>query len=188
MNNNLKLIILTILVIILLAFVYILKTDKEIKEGEGCGDACSATSTPIKNGWKEFKDATSSVSFMYPETLGTEYIRAVDWPPALQVIHEKYSCNIGGNEIDRAGRTDEIEIAGMKYCVTTLDEGAAGSIYSQYAYAFSVESDTYILTFTTRQPQCGNFDEDKMKECEKEINSFNVNTLISGIVQTMKKI
>ena len=72
------------------------------------------------------------------------------------------------------------------YCVTKVSEGAAGSIYTQYAYAFPKNSKVVILTFSLRFPQCGNYSEPEKNECEGERETFDVDSIIDRIAQTLK--
>ncbi len=109
--------------------------------------------------------------------LTTTYITAVDWPPALSAVEGEYSCTEAGEETARAGKTERRIINGQEYCRTVVTEGAAGSIYSQYAYVFERDGETFSMTFSTRAPQCGNYDEAQRLECEAELNSFDVDEI-----------
>ena len=150
------------------------------------GDNTSASSTDTSiSGWKTFTDNSTGVSFQYPEKLGTTYIDASDWPPKVQVMSGSFSCTTAGNTGDRAGQTMEKTINGTQYCVTTVSEGAAGSIYNQYAYAFEKAGEMAILTFTLRLPQCANYPEPKMSECNAERQSFNIDTIVDSIAKSL---
>lgn len=121
------------------------------------------------------------LNFVYPEELNTDYIEVVDWPPMSQVVDEPYSCIEAGNETDRAGRTEEQMINDNQYCVTILTEGAAGSVYRQYAYAFAHHDQTIYLTFSLRYPQCRNYEEEQRNACENEQTSFDQGILIDEV-------
>jgi hypothetical protein len=186
MTNQTK-IISIVLVIAILIFGYLSFARKVNSNSEVTTATNTNVQTEVRPGWVEFRDATNSVSFMYPQELGTNYIQTVDWPPQLQVLDQPYSCTSAGSVNARAGETKEQTIAGMRYCITTESEGAAGTIYTMYAYAFPVEAQTYVLAFSTRAPQCGNYDEDKANECQSEKDKFDINTIVTGMVQSMKK-
>ncbi len=137
--------------------------------------------------WKTYTDSVSKISFKYPEKLDTKYITLVDWPPAVNLEKGKITCLEAGEEEERAGKTEEIKINGNVYCLTTVLGAAAGSMYTEYAYAKALASgDTAILTFSTRQPQCANYDEPKKSECEAERNSFDINQLINSILVSIE--
>lgn len=114
-----------------------------------------------------------------------KYIFPVDWPPQSEVIDEPFSCLAAGEETARAGRTEPRTIAGRQFCVTRVTEGAAGSIYTMYAYAFPREGGTEILTFSVRFSQCGNYGEPQKTECETERATFDVDRLVDNFVQSV---
>ncbi|MEJ0001852.1 MAG: hypothetical protein WDN09_01550 [bacterium] len=135
-----------------------------------------------------WKTSTSGgVTFKYPEKLATTYIQTVDWPPKVQAvtgITGSLSCNDAGEQDAPAGKTGTKTINGHTYCVTTEAEGAAGSTYTQYAYAWQEGDKTLYFTFTLRAPQCANYDEPKASECQKEKDTFALDPLIDAVIQT----
>ncbi len=128
--------------------------------------------------------SSSSYSFQYPASLGTTYVQALDWPPQVAVWDEAYSCLEAGDETARAGRTEAIRVGTHQYCRTMISEGAAGSIYIQYAYAFAHEDKTVIFSFSTRAPQCPNYDEPQKSACEEERAALDIDSLIDRIAET----
>src|SRR5206468_3030165 len=81
---------------------------------------------------QDWKTASSAgITFSYPEKLSTTYMHAVDWPPKVAVSSTPFSCTEAGTETARAGKTEKVTVAGHTYCVTSLVEGAAGSMYTQ---------------------------------------------------------
>lgn len=124
--------------------------------------------------------------FKYPETLPTTYITAVDWPPDIFLNEEGYECTEAGSTTDRAGRTETRTINGREYCVTEVEEGAAGSVYTQYAYMTTSGEETFTLTFSTRSVQCGNYDEIERLACERERAGFSLDTLVEQMVATVQ--
>lgn len=144
------------------------------------------TCPAVNNLWGTFTDGERKLSFQYPRELAAQYIDALDWPPQVQVLNEPFSCTEAGDESARAGGTKKITIEGREYCVTKVTEGAAGSIYTQYAYAFSVGEQTVIFTFTLRFSQCGNYGDPQKTACENERASFDIDSMINRITQTFR--
>lgn len=118
-------------------------------------------------------------------TLQTIYISAVDWPPHVSIENITFSCTEAGSQTGRAGETKKIIIHTHTYCVTTSTEGAAGSIYTQYAYARAKGDKTQILTFSLRFVQCGNYPEEEKTACESERSTFSIDTLIDSYFQQL---
>lgn len=148
--------------------------------------ACPGTPIEGSDQWQNATDADSGASFSYPEALPTFYSEAIDWPPQVELIEGPFECTEAGSPTDRAGVTQSRTINGTEYCVTEVVEGAAGSIYTQYAYAMEKDEDEQvILTFSTRSPQCGNFDEQQRIACEQERNSFDLDDLVDQIAETL---
>jgi hypothetical protein len=151
------------------------------------GPKCEFTpcpEVPQHVGWKTYDEG--GISFQYPENLPTIYIGVQDWPPQVQVIEEPFDCLEAGSTIDRSGRTETRIINNHTYCITQLTEAAAGSTYNQYAYAKAWNDRTVIFTFTTREPQCLNYDNPKKTECLNERESFSVDKFIDEIISTLQ--
>ncbi len=145
-----------------------------------CPSVSSTTS------WKTTTDSKTGISFKYPENLGTKYISVVDWPPKIQVLNQAFSCTEGGALSTQVGQVVKKTIGGKEYCITTEAEGAAGSTYLQYAYAFGFSNKTIKATFTLREVQCANYDDPKKTECETERNTFNIDTVLTEMVNTVQ--
>lgn len=128
---------------------------------------------------------TTEYSIQYPADLDLEYVEMTDWPPMVEITTDEFSCTEGGEANDRAGETRSVTIGGQEYCRTMIVEGAAGSTYTQYAYAFEQDDGTAILTFSTRAPQCANYDENEMEDCESEIEDLDIDDLADRIVRTL---
>lgn len=137
--------------------------------------------------WTNTTDSKSGISFSYPADFGTEFIRPEDWPPVLNVYNEVQTCTEAGSSIDRAGKTQKLTVGGNSYCVTEVMEGAAGSIYTQYAFARVKDGKTEILTFTTHATQCGNYDDPQKSRCETERENFDISKLVDKIFMTFNK-
>ena len=116
------------------------------------------------------------------QELVTVYIHPIDWPPAVQVVDGPFECTEAGEETARAGQTERRVINGHTYCMTKVTEGAAGSVYTQYAYAAPRGDTVEIYTFSLRFEQCGNYSELQKTMCEEERASFDIDGVIDDIV------
>jgi len=108
-----------------------------------------------------------------------KYINFFDWPPQITTSIDIYSCT-------KTSTTTEITINNNKYCRSVISEGAAGSIYNTYTYNFAKENNTVSLTFSTRQPQCMNYDNPKQTECLDEMKKVDVDSIVDVFVQGIK--
>lgn len=143
--------------------------------------------------WQTTTDDKAGITFQYPTDLLTTYIHTVDWPPKVQVLYEAFTCTEAGTETARAGKTEQRLVDDRTYCVTTESEGAAGSIYTNYAYAFplystgSTQADrkVIIFTFSLRAVQCANYDEPQKTDCEKEREAFDLDSIIDRMARSI---
>ncbi len=136
--------------------------------------------------WKTFSDPAGRFTFKYPETLSLQYIHEQDWPPKVQIIEGAFACTDAGEENQRAGETAEKSIGGHNYCVTRVVEGAAGSTYTQYAYAREFDGKVLYFTFTLRAVQCGNYNDPEKSVCESERNAFDIDAIMDKVITTTK--
>jgi hypothetical protein len=79
-----------------------------------------------------------------------KYIHPLKWPPMVKVIDKAFVC-------------DADLVNG--YCITKVNEGAAGSTYTEYSYAKAYDAKTAMLNFTVQSVQCLNYDEPNQSEC-----------------------
>lgn len=143
--------------------------------------ASVAASTP---GWKAYQDPQDRFSFQYPESLGTDFIGAQQWPPTLTVATSTLSCVItrSGSPIQRTQKT----IGNRTYCITLEIGAAAGTVYTRYIYATGRGANVVSLDFTLRFPQCMNYDGDAREKCLAERNSFDIDAIADRILQTVE--
>ncbi len=134
--------------------------------------------------WQKFKGTT----FQYPEQLQTKYIFTQEWPPKLQVIDNVgFSCEQGGLGINgRPGMTIQKKINDIVYCIENVSEGTAGTFYTDYIYTFLKDSKLVKLSFTLAYPQCDNYNDPQKTECEQERQTFDLDTLISHIAESVQ--
>jgi len=158
--------------------------------------SCAGETCPVpvtNDNLKTFTDNKTGISFKYPEDFGTKYISTVDWPPTAAVSQSIFSCTEAGSEIAPAGATQKKKIDNREYCVTRESEGAAGSVYAQYVYAFPGDQaslplaadKTIILTFSLRFVQCANYDDPQKTECENERASFSPDGVIDEVARSL---
>lgn len=162
------------------------RDDADASSSSAPEPSAAAPTERVPDDWVTFADAASGISFRYPTDLGTNYIHALDWPPQPRLEAGPLECTEAGDETARAGRTELATIDGRASCVTRVTEGAAGSVYTMYAYALPVGDDVVILTFSTRAPQCGNYDEPDRGECEREREAFSMDPIIDAIARTLR--
>lgn len=151
------------------------------RTGPSCEFAACPDVPPL--GWRA--TTTADAAFWYPVELSAVYVTPADWPPSVQVAAGPFACTEGGSQTARAGVTSRRVIEGRVYCVTAVSEGAAGSIYTMYAYAFEKGGKVLILTFSLRAVQCANYDEPERQACETERASFDEGPVIDRIAQTL---
>lgn len=151
--------------------------------------SCTEGACPedTENLWKTAADSGTGITFQYPEKFQTEYIHPLDWPPQIHMIPEPFVCTETGEETARAGQTSKQQIGERTYCVTKITEGAAGSTYAQYAYAFPLNKETLIFTFSIRTVQCGNYSEPQKTACEKERTSFDIGAIIDRMAKSIAR-
>ena len=128
------------------------------------------------------KETTLPITQTPAQTFSTstyKYINFFDWPPQITTSSDIYSCA-------KTSTTTEITINNNKYCRSVISEGAAGSIYNTYTYNFNKENNTVSLTFSTRQPQCMNYDNPKQTECLDEIKNVDVDSVVDAFAKGIK--
>jgi len=144
--------------------------------------ACPGAQAP--SGWKVFLDDSRGISFQYPGQLGSTYTSPVDWPPQILLKEGPFSCVERGS--GNTGRTERLFVGTHEYCVTRSTEGAAGSIYTEYTYAFPRGERVAVLTFTIRTPQCVNYEQPQRSACEAERASFSIDALADRMAQSLR--
>lgn len=203
MRTQTKIILLLILLLFLLAGITTLTKKKENTDVVACtmeakicpdgssvgrsGPMCEFAPCPGEADhptWETSSDKDKNFSFKYPKDLGTTYITPADWPPVMTVSNDPFECTVAGSETARAGKTENKIINGGVYCVTKISEGAAGSVYTEYAYTSAIEGKAVTFTFSLKAVQCANYDKPKRSACENEQSTFNVDALVGEIGET----
>lgn len=160
MNKTIAL-ILGLLVLLGLALVAMQATDVRVVNNV-------ATTTPQE----DTTPATTTPS------LNLTYVTTVDWPPVARLDASTYSCIEAGSPTDRAGETRKVTLDGKEWCRTVVTEGAAGSVFHQYAYTTAEQNQTLAVTFSVRMPQCANYDEPQRTACEVQQEAFDPDNVV----------
>ena len=142
--------------------------------------ACPSGQT---NDWKTIQ--SNGIEYQYPETLVTTYIHAQEWPPRVTSATGTFTCPADTSTSSPARITREV-INGRTYCMSLESEGAAGSVYSTYAFTTSKDDKLVTVSFTLRAPNCANYDDPQRVACESERASFNINDIIDRIIKSAR--
>ncbi len=178
-------VVMLIIIALIALFIYVRREMKETTELIEIPASLEDTIGTSTDEMSKDEEAGKAARFKYPEELPTTYITAVDWPPDIFLAEEGYSCSEAGEVIERTGRTEERTINGLQYCVTEIEEGAAGSVYTQYVYMTEREGEVFVLTFSTRRVECGNYDEAEKTVCERERAGFDLDALVDQMAETV---
>jgi hypothetical protein len=155
-------------------------------DGRNFIEGTTSDNSETNSGWAIQNDSTTGLTFEYPRALPVKYITPFDWPPKLQITNQMFDCTEAGSETDRTGKTEKMTVEGRPYCLTRITEGAAGSVYTQYSYAFPRGNTTAILTFSLRAHQCGNYPEAERVVCENERKSFVLDKTIDQVARSLR--
>jgi len=126
--------------------------------------------------------------------LNTEYIGSQDWkviivneeekcPPEFKINEGQRDCKIISSESELLSETAKRSIDGRIYCIESLSEGAAGTIYTQYIYSTIKSGSLITVSCIIRYPQCMNYNEPYKPECENERETFDLDKIIGLIVK-----
>lgn len=102
-----------------------------------------------------------------------EYPRLESW-----VENGEIECDETPLESSFPLRISKKEINGQKYCISASSEGAAGSVYTEYAYTTVIANNVYLVQFIARYPHCSNYPDKEREECEVERENFNLDNLV----------
>jgi hypothetical protein len=121
------------------------------------------------------------------QNYGSNIFRAEEYPKLESWVENgQIECNETPLESSLPLRISKKEINGQKYCIGASSEGAAGSVYTQYAYTTVLEGNVYLVRFIARYPNCGNYPDKERVQCEMERENFNLDSLVDLEVRQMK--
>lgn len=113
--------------------------------------------------------------------LAEDYPRLESW-----VENGEIECDETPLESSQALRISKKEINGHKYCIGAASEGAAGSVYTEYAYTTVIDGRVYLVKFVARYPNCSNYPDEQNEACIKEREAFNLDNLVDVEIEVMK--
>lgn len=171
------------------------------RTGPGCSFApcpeIKATTSPVTTvgqtpaidqaSWKTLIDRQNGLIFKYPENLPASYISTAEWPPKITVATGTLTCPETPATASLRSRAMKSLIGGATYCVEAMSEGAAGSVYTSFTYTTGWNNKLVRVEFTLRYPQCLNYDDPAKTACQKERESFDLDSLVNSIVQSLKE-
>lgn len=140
-------------------------------------------STPAD--WLTFTDPVANLSFRYPAELSTEYTSTVNWPPKISLSSDSWLCPETAPESSLPERISRRVVDNNVYCLKAQSEGAAGSVYTDYTYTSFQENKLIIASFTLRAGQCYNYDDPQKTNCERERETFDLDSVIDRIINTL---
>jgi len=132
-----------------------------------------------------FVDKQTGITFEYPEKILAKYISLAEWPPKAQEIHKSFTCEKDLTDLLPPSLVKRKSINGREYCISTFGEGAAGSTYTKYTYAFPYNNTTMTLTFSLRSVQCDNYDDPQKSACKNERALFSPDEAVDRMAQSL---
>ncbi|HZJ41873.1 MAG TPA: hypothetical protein VFD51_02565 [Patescibacteria group bacterium] len=132
-----------------------------------------------------------------PSSFKAEYIsfqnyssgifKAENYPPAeFKVLNGEIECEETGLGSSLPLRISKKEINGNKYCIGAFSEGAAGSVYTEYAYSTVIGDNVYLILFVARYTNCDNYPEEENLKCKTERENFDLDVLVDQEVERMR--
>lgn len=146
----------------------------------------------------EYSDAEDNSVINYlPDSFRADYVSFQNYSsgvysaenyPRLEswVENGEIECEETSLESSLPLRISKKEINGRRYCIGTFSEGAAGSVYTEYAYTTVIASRVYLVKFVARYPNCSNYPDEQNMACSRERETFNLDNLVDEEVEVMK--
>lgn len=163
---------------------YVIKTEKEEEEKEEITE-----DEPIRL-------ETDSFSFIIPR-VSFDYTSIRDWQVDLirdeevlleRVFDGQLVCREIVSHNDSSLNVSRVITDKAQYCLETISEGAAGSVYTKYSYYTLNEDDLIVIKFTAQYPQCYNYDDPEKTDCLAERESFSTNDIADEIFSSLIKV
>ena len=130
-------------------------------------------------------DEKSGIMFTHPTSIDNQYISAVEWPPRFISSFAPVDCELDEQTQAMSGLSYKTQIInGTSYCIWTREEGAVGSIYTNYQVSYEKDDQYLTMSFTLQYPQCANYPDEEKMVCEMEQRDFPLNELIDEIAQS----
>jgi len=126
------------------------------------------------------------ITYRYPKELSVKYISAAEWPPTVKIESGNFSCiQTPQEKSSMLDISSQRIVDGRIYCISIKNEGAAGSVYSSYTYTTPRRGMLVSISFALRYPNCTNYDEKQGQDCASERESFDLDTTVDRIAQTV---
>ena len=134
-----------VVIIIVLAF----QAQQSGNPSLNTNDNTNTLASTLPAGWKQYDDATTSLSFQYPEQFGANVWRPQFWPPKVIVIPGTLDPLLNGCQTDLEEKPVEQTktLAGTTYTEWTSSGIGAGSLYNSYCYVATKNDKNYIFSF-----------------------------------------
>ena len=139
----------------------------------------------------QFKDnllANFHANYISFQNFNSGVFRGTDYPASIdsRFVNGEIDCDETAAESSLSLRVSKKEINGKKYCISAFSEGAAGSVYTQYAYTTAIDDYVYLFQFLAHYPHCSNYPDKERLACEKEREIFDLDALVDQEIETIR--
>jgi hypothetical protein len=131
-----------------------------------------------------------NLSYIIPEEFSFKYVSFQDWKVSIFdnysdnffVVDGEIACEETSPESSFPVRAIKKDINGQLYCIKASSEGAAGSVYTKYAYSTVEDDKIVVVSFIARYPRCTNYSEIQRNECQRERESMDLDQIIFDVI------
>ena len=143
-------------------------------------------------GWKTYTGNVAGITFQYPDKLNSDYISLQQKPiviitplggSSIVKVAPQGNATIYADSCYSANPTNPAEksysqfsAGNMHFCVSSTNEGAAGTFYNTYYYTTLKNGDYYTLEFVISEVDCGVYGgagDPKYQACTNDDNNYN---------------
>ena len=133
------------------------------------------------------EDPKSGITFSYPVSTNFDYIKLTEWPPRFVNAVDPIKCELDEQtQAMSVATSGEMIINDNTYCIWETSEGAAGSVYKSYQITYPMQNQFFTMSFTAQYPNCANYPEPEMRDCEEEQEGFPLSFLVDRVAQSAK--
>jgi len=120
------------------------------------------------------------------QNYGSNVFKAEEYPKLESwVENSEIECYETPSESSLPLRMSKRIVNDKKYCIGAFSEGAAGSVYTEYAYTTVVGGNVYSIQFVARYQNCDNYPEEENNKCKQERENFNLEILVDQEIEKM---
>lgn len=180
--------VLGIIVLAAGATVLFINRDERTPTPQGGNTPGVSGESPRGDQWFGVGTTSDGRAFSYPDPFPGRYVRAVEWPPQVEILARDYSCVVEAPPATDGpfAVVEKHTFGGAEYCVGIRSEGAAGSTYTSYEYTTAYEGGVARISFTLRTPQCLNYDEPERSACSAEQSAFSADDFANRITRSIR--